>query len=456
MMRTRFLVAGVMVTLGLIAPSHKVIAGHQNEPPNILIFMTDDQRLGTMRAMPGTRRWFGQNGVTYNNGFVTTPLCCPSRASLFTGQYVHNHGVEGNDDAENIGNDSTLQKILQDEGYLTALAGKYLNQWPMVDSPLDFDRFAMLRQTDDAKPYIRPTFNFDGTVRTLDKYSTSVIQRRAVKFLTAFNRNNDDRPWLMYVTPFAPHSPAIPAPRHADAPVSRWHPAPSVFEKDRSDKPPIVRSQNASVDAARSRRAKMLRTLMSVDDMVVELMNLLRNLGETTRTMAFFLSDNGHLWAEHRWAQGKRVPYVESIKVPFFMRWPGHTVPGTKQGRFVANIDIAPTVLDALGLGPPEPMDGRSLLQPNARDRIFTEYFYDAGVPPWASIWTPQYQYTEWYNRFTGDVTFREYYNLVADPYQMKNLLGDGSAANDPSPQRLAELETQLQEDRICVAAKCP
>jgi arylsulfatase A-like enzyme len=422
--------------------------------PNVLVILTDDQRLGTMQAMPATRRWFGERGVRYSNGFATTPLCCPARAGLFTGQYAHNNGVQTNGDAHLLDQEETLQAYLQAEGYLTALSGEYLTKWPMQNSPPYFDRFAML---DPAgwQAYIRPTFSFDGDVRTIDGYSTDVIGRRAVQFLRDFDVD-DDRPWLLYVTPHAPHNTPIPAPRHADAPVSKWRPAPSVFELDRTDKPLIVRSQRASLRKTEDRRVRMLRTLMSVDDLVNRLMNELRRLGETTQTMAFFLSDNGFLWAEHGWSQGKRVPYVESIRVPYFMRWPGHIEPGFTQSRFVTNIDIAPTVMDVLGLSPTTPMDGRSLMEPDARTRVHTEYYLHVGVPPWASTWTPGYQYVEWYDPVTGERTFREYYNLVRDPYQMRNLLQDGDPQSGPPPERLALLEAQLQADFNCVGSVCP
>jgi arylsulfatase A-like enzyme len=422
-----------------------------DDRPNVLIIMTDDQRAtGTMRAMPATRRWFGKHGVTYTNAFATTPLCCPARSSLFTGQYVHNHGVTANSEANNLDPTRTLQAYLQRRGYFTALSGKYLNAWGTTAPPY-FNRFAILTSKWGPESYTTPTFNFDGTVRRVYRYSTTVIQKRAVGMLRSFDRRADAKPWLMYMTPFAPHEPAIPAPRHVGVRVSKWDPAPSVFERDRTDKPPVVRSETVGLREQRRLRRRMLRSLMSVDDMVARVMRTLKELDESTRTIAFFLSDNGWLWGEHG-LEGKRLPYAESVRIPFYMRWPGHTVPGTEEDRFVANIDIAPTVLDALDFTPPVPMDGRALLAPDARDRMFMEHYADADIPSWASVWTLEHQYTEWYDG-NGDRIFRELYDRAADPYQMVNLL---AGERDPPSDQLPSLEAGLEADRSCVGSACP
>jgi arylsulfatase A-like enzyme len=96
--------------------------------PNVLVFMTDDQRgRGALDAMPSVREWFVQGGRRFPRAIATTPVCCPSRASVFTGRYAHNHGVRSNNDGSSLNHATTMQRHLQDAGYLTAYAGKFLN-----------------------------------------------------------------------------------------------------------------------------------------------------------------------------------------------------------------------------------------------------------------------------------------------------------------------------------------
>ena len=421
-----------------------------NAPPNILIIVTDDQRSGTLGVMPATRRWFGAHGETFPQGFVTTPLCCPSRASIFTGLYAHNHGVLTNGSGQSLPQELTVQRYLSDAGYTTGIIGKYLNSWPIEQNPPYFDRWAI----DRGGQYSNPSFNVDGTVRTLRGYSTNIIARRAVDVLRSFEQE-DSRPWFLYVAPKAPHLPATPAARYANSPVPRWTMAPSVDEQDRSDKPPWVRARRVSPEHTRALRADQLRTLMSVDDLVQDIANTLATLDERRQTLAFFLSDNGFLWAEHGLSR-KAYPYTESIRVPLFMRWPGHVQPGSRDGRFATNVDLAPTILDAAGLTPGAPMDGKSLLASWTRGHLFTEYFGNSqfAVPGWESIRTRRIHYVEYYDdNQRSHVIFREYYRLDRDPWELTNRLRDGNPDNSPDIKALHAL---LVGDRACSGSTCP
>jgi len=160
---------------------------------------------------------------------VTTPNCCPSRASIFTGLFAHNHGIRSNGTAD-LPQSVTVQRYLHDAGYKTAILGKYLNTWPLAKAPPYFDRWALVRPDS----YVNADFNIDGTVAPVSGYSTDVIGSRTVKLLRAFDRQ-DDKPWFLYVAPVAPHRPATPAPQYAAAPVPPWLPSPAVLEADRSD-----------------------------------------------------------------------------------------------------------------------------------------------------------------------------------------------------------------------------
>jgi arylsulfatase A-like enzyme len=423
--------------------------------PNVLIIMTDDQRAGTIKYMPRTRRWFKRAGTSFINAYSTTPLCCPSRTSIFTGRYAHNHGVKNNHLTDELEQKSTLQRYLKEAGYRTALFGKYLNSWAVTWDPPYFDAWATWSR--GGGHYYNNQWNVRGRVKTIKKYSTDFIKRRAVRFLERAERD-DRRPWLLYLTPVAPHRPFTPEPDYARARVPVWKSNPAVSERDKRDKPPYVQQKRVRLKRVEQIRRQQLRTLMSVDELVGRVFGLLKRQNEKRRTVAFFLSDNGYLWGEHGLAlnTGKRPPYVPSVRIPMVVRWPGRVGASKTTRRLVANIDVAPTVLDAANVEPSSrwPLDGRSLLGGGARRRLLLEYWVDVGrTPEWAATQTAAYQYIEYYEEDGTTVAFREYYDLAGDRWELRNLLADRGDGNDPDVDELSE---RLDEDRGCEGSDCP
>jgi arylsulfatase A-like enzyme len=420
--------------------------------------------------MPATRRLFARRGTTFTNGFVTTPLCCPSRSTILTGRYAHNTGVHTNSDALRLDQGTTIERYLHDAGYQTGIVGKFLNSWPLDRDPPYFDRWAILHYG-----YLHTVWNVQGDPRTVDEYSTRFIADRAVGDLRAFEAH-EGTPWFLYVATTAPHDPWIPEARYAHAPVPPLVKNPAMRERDLSDKPGWLRRSPHLPDAVvTATHDGQLRTLMSVDDLVARVFRTLDQLGETRTTLAVFMSDNGFLWGDHglagkrageiesgvRRSSGKRFPYPASIRVPFLLRWPRHVRAGATDSRFVANVDLTPTFLDAAGIPPDQgvPLDGRSLLSHHTRDRLFFEYYRDrqySRVPSWDSIRTRAFQFVEYFGR-GGKVTFREYYDLERDPFELNNLLHDGDPANDPDVQRLAsEVRTEMRCAGANGAGACP
>jgi arylsulfatase A-like enzyme len=410
--------------------------------PNILIIVTDDQREG-LEVMPDTVKWFGQGGTYFDQAYATTPTCCPSRASIITGRYAHNHRVTNEEGAKVLNETTTLAHYLDRAGYHTALFGKYLNSWWIDRPPSNWDEFAYFKNS-NAQTYAGEGWNIDGTITNTGKYATQYIADRAVRVIQSATR-----PWFLYLATPNPHGPYTAEPQYSSASVPPWTPNPAVGEADVSDKPPYV--QSSSFSGGAKRRKAQLRTLMSVDDMVERVMSALEGSGQLTNTLAIFLSDNGYLWGEHRRCC-KSTPYTQSIKVPMYARWPGHFAAGATDSRLAANIDVAPTVLQAAGVTASNaPIDGRSLLSDYRRSRLFLEFFKSkASAPPWASLVTPSYQYIE-YNDGSG---FREYYDLVKDPWQLENVFNNAVAGDEPT--NAAQLAAQLAADKTCSGNTCP
>jgi arylsulfatase A-like enzyme len=421
--------------------------------PNVLVFITDDQRADSMGAMPLTSKWFKEEGRWYPNAFALTPVCCPSRASIFSGRFTHNHKVKQFTPYK-LQQRSTLQAYLQRDGYRTAFYGKYLNAFSLASDPPFFDDWAIFPQsTEDT--YVGGSWNINGDKREVSEYSTDFLRRKALAFL-----DGGDAPWLMFISTPAPHLPFLAEPEFENADVATWEGNDAVFENDLTDKPEHVRHPvKGKCDLACGRETKtgQYRTLMSVDRLVDDVMTRLQDRGEADNTIAFFLSDNGFLWGEHG-LTNKRMPYAQSVMIPFGMRWPAKLEPGTDE-RFVATIDIAPTVLKGVGVrqrGDP-PMDGRSLLSTEwERDEILIEHWPAETVPAYASLWGDGYQYVEYYDRRLEETTYREYYDLEADPWQLENLLESDGDAEPPSEARLNALHERLTELRRCIGKACP
>jgi arylsulfatase A-like enzyme len=456
--RTRkLLVLGIAIlVLGGVATAAVALGGGGGaQPPNILFIVTDDQRAtGTMDVMPQTQQWFGAGGTTFPNAYATTTSCCPSRASIFTGKYTHNHSVRTNDSSQNLDQRYTLQHYLQSNGYATGLYGKYFNAWNLNRNPPDFTNWAIW--VSGYGPPVR--MNEQGVVKSVNKYATTYISDAAVNFIQN-QENNDSQPWFLELATTAPHAPFTPDTAYANASTPPYNPPPSFMEPDRSDKPPEIQNRSDDQATILNDRIQQLRTLMSVDDMVSRVMQTLDATGEASNTLAVFVSDNGYSWGEHG-LEAKGEPYTESVKIPMFMRWPGHVASGATDPRLVANLDLPETALDAAGITPTVPMDGHSLLSSYSRDHLLLDLYGDLGdsvqkLRAWGSIVTPTAQYTRWYDKTPSESStrFAEYYDLVNDPYQLTNLLNDGNPANDPN---VAPLEAQLTKDLTCSGSTCP
>ncbi|MFE7174360.1 sulfatase [Streptomyces sp. NPDC057616] len=409
-----------------------------DDRPNILLVLTDDQPKETDWAIPRTLDWLAGQGVTFGRAYANTPLCAPSRATIMSGRYAHHHGVLDTRHPSHLDQRTTVQRQLRAAGYRTGLFGKYLNYWHAADDPPHFDEWLL----QEPVAYYDGHYNDGGTVRNIPGYDTTVIRDRALAFIE--KSRVDRRPWFAYVATRSAHELNIPERRYAHARVPGWDGRPSVFERDKADKPPFLRAAHHSVAQGRALRARQLRTLLSVDDAMHDFRAKLRSLGQLENTLVLFTSDHGLCWGDHGWLR-KSVPYRPSLEVPFQLSWPAGGLGSGGDDRLTGHVDIAPTFLAAAGIAPDTPHDGHSLLdRGNGRERLLAEWWWnrqdEQPIHTWTSSIGRTDQYTEYYRtrldrngRPTGggEVLFREYYDLARDPWQLGNLLHGADEARE-------------------------
>ena len=430
-----------------------------NFKPNIVVMVTDDQRWDTMQYMPEMQSRLYPESIRFSNAFAAVPLCCPSRATIFSGLYSHNHGVLDNKPpygAPAFDHSSTIATWLQGVGYRTGLFGKYMNEYddiaPFV--PPGWDQFSAFL-TNNGNYYDYTLVENGTSVQYLgpENYSTDVLAAKAMEFI---NTADPAEPVFVYLAFFAPHfnleggemsSPPVPAPAYdgAYAGLAPWRPA-SYNEADVSDKPLWVRKlpvmDTTTIATGDLFRIKQLESLLAVDRAVGDLIDTLIAAGRYENTVFVFLSDNGLSWGEHRWNWKKWCSYEECIRIPFWIHVPGMT--GRDEGALVNDVDLAPTLAELAGALPASEVDGLSLVDlienPVApwRTEAYTEYlglFQPTGVKiVFREVRTASYMYAEYE---TGD---REFYDLSVDPLEELNRI------NDPGyTQTVSDLQKVLE-----------
>lgn len=427
--------------------------GSRADQPNIVLVLTDDQRWDSLVQMPSVQRLLVDKGTSFTNAFTTDPLCCPSRASILTGTYPHTTGVYRNSaryggwEAFRDAEGSTLATWLRGAGYRTGMFGKYFNGYRTTEVPPGWERIMAL--TSAGPGYFDYSVNDNGTAvdygNDPKSYATDVFARAAVRFIRTTSR---DQPLFLYFAPSAPHLPALPAPRHANAEVGSVVRSPAVNEADVSDKPAHIRRlgrlpQGALDDIA----IRGARALLAVDDAIANLVEALHRSGRLEQTLFVFTSDNGLALGEHRWRY-KLTPYEETIRVPMVMRYDALMEAPASIDGLTLNIDLAPTFADVAGIDPGSPVEGRSLLPLlRGRETVWRRDFLieslqiDRGgnepeVPTYCALRTSRWKFVRYQ---TGEL---ELYDLATDPFELENLSGraDRRALTERLESRLREL----------------
>jgi N-acetylglucosamine-6-sulfatase len=446
------------------------------ERPNVVIVMTDDQTLRSMRAMPRTRTLIGDAGATFANAFVNNPRCCPSRATFLTGQYSHNHGVLTNGPPiggwERLqGTSKWLPTWLQRAGYRTAHVGKFLNNYGRLDPhevPPGWDEwYATVDPT--TYRYYGYTVNENGALRTYGGgqdpqwYSTDFISQRSADIVERLSPST--QPFFLSVAFLAPHTgsphepgdplgigtPAV-APRHRGAFSAAQLPQPASFdESDVSDKPASLRRPRlrprvvAQIGALYRQR---LESLIAVDEGVERIVQALRDARELERTLIVFTSDNGYLAGEHRLPHGKAKIYEPAIRVPLMVRGPG-VPPAVRPSQLVTNADLSPTILDLAGASADRPQDGRSLLPLARNPDLGRHRALLIEVAKGAQMQTTAIRTARWlYAEHAAGA--RELYDLFADRQQLTSLHAVPSLAGVR-----ASLAVRLNALRRCRGREC-
>jgi N-acetylglucosamine-6-sulfatase len=433
--------------------------------PNILVLMTDDQTVESLRVMANVNSLLARQGVTFTNNFASFPLCCPSRATYITGQYGHNHTIMGN--APPAGgydklaptHANSLPAWLQRAGYTTVHLGKYLNGYGRA-RPLEVPAgWSEWYGSTDPSTYrfYNYTLNENGRLVTYGtgpaNYQADVYNRKAVDLVRRLAPS--DKPFFLSVAFLAPHSGGprdaddpgnqatpSPAPRHRNVFANQPLPTPpSLNEADVSDKPAAIRNRRlippARLNAVRENYQQRLESLLAVDEAVRDILSALDATGELGRTLVIFTADNGFFHGEHRIPDGKVLVYEPSVRVPLIVRGPG--LPrGVQRPNLAANVDLAATILDAADARADRRLDGRSLL-PFARDplvRSGRDVLLE--TPTYSAIRTPLHVFVQ---HSSGE---QELYDLVADPHQLQSLHADPrfAALKTDLAARLARLRT--------------
>ncbi len=470
MLRFAFILASLLVVMPLLAP----LPARAEERPNFVFVVTDDMSKDDFRQSRQIRRSLADRNLAFfHNGYVTNSLCCPSRATLLTGTYVHNHGVvnnvvpgQGEDRFASSGREEdTLATWLDRAGYRTGYVGKYMNRYfPSDGVPPGWDFWAGWTQPAERWRLLENESTGAG-LRTYPqnrahpdyRHIEDVFGDRALEFL-----REGKGPFLLFYGAHAPHSPNLWPPRHDHLyPRGAYRKKPSYAEADVSDKPrwvrrlsPLPRWATRSIDR---RNRQRLRSLASVADQITRIKRTLAARRELDNTYIVFVSDNGWHMGEHRLQPGKRTPYEEDQRVPLAVSGPG--IRGGPRGHLALSNDLAPTLAQLAGLDPRQPQsastDGTSLVplfRRNApwRRRFLMENYAGREVPGHVvppTHWVLRDIWGNWYARYrTGE---RERYLLRRDPFQLNNV-----ASRLSRPSRAA-YDATLRSLTRCAGASC-
>jgi arylsulfatase A-like enzyme len=425
----RFLFPIILIVAGLLAPvllpGRGFAAG--NGPPNMVFILTDDHRWDALSTMghpflqtPHLDR-LANEGILFENAFVTTSLCSPSRASFLTGQYAHTHGVVTNHTPWDNRNVTFLER-LKTAGYETAFIGKWHMPGDGLPELRGVDRFVSFTREGGQGVYYDCPLIIDGveTARP-GRYITEDLTDLALEFMA----RKREKPFCLYLSHKAVHFGFRPPPhlkgRYRD--VALELPPESDPWVPYTNGHPFV----GAIFPLDFLYRNYCETVVSVDEQIGRILAALDAMGIAENTVVVYAGDNGHFWGEHG-LYDKRLAYEESIRIPFIVRYPRLVRdPGRRARQMVLNIDLAPTLLELAGIAPPADMQGHSLVpvleDPTALSRTawLYEHFpvFPIPIPGITAIRTERYKYVE----YQKGLRPTELFDLKEDPNEKNNLV---------------------------------
>ena len=478
----------VLMTVIISCSGRKERAG--TPPPNIIWIYADDHDQRAISAYsdrlvqtPNIDRIAGE-GILFSRSFVTNSICAPCRAVLLTGKHSHLNGVSGNR-APFDGSQQTFPKLLQKEGYRTALVGK----WHLHSLPTGFDYWNILPGQGN---YYNPRFIEMGDTSVRNGYVTDVTTEIALEFLKS--REEEDRPFCLMLHQKAPHGPWMPAPEDLLRYRDHSFPVPATFFSDCSLRGTAACEQNIEIHdrfAEKPTLAKMydrkpdtlmapdwlrwlisrlseeeqalfdscyladnrrflqsetgdsaaalwyyqryirdyIRCVEAIDENVGRVLDYLDKSGLAENTIVFYSSDQGFYLGDHGWYD-KRFMYDISMSTPLLARWPGRIEPGSVCDELVQNLDMAQTMLDLAGAEIPANMQGISLLPlltgetgSSQRSALYYHYYEH---PHFHNVY-PHYGIRTHTSKLIHFYTLDEweFYDLESDPQELINQIGN-------------------------------
>jgi N-acetylglucosamine-6-sulfatase len=435
------------------------------DAPNVILILADDHRYDALGFLEShsfletpSLDAMAKEGAYLRNAFVTTSLCSPSRASILTGRYMHNHRVFDNNDDATRPSLTFFPQYLQQAGYQTAFIGK----WHMgsSDEPRPgFDHWVSFAGQGEYYPAPDGStqLNVNGEHVPQRGYITDELSDYAIDWL---DERDEGRPFFLYLSHKAVHEEFSPAARHqtrydgvaVESPVTQ-----SVAAN--RDKPMWVQNQRNSwhgVDFAYHSQLdvkeyfrRYCETLLAVDESVGRVRTWLKDNGLDRNTLVVYMGDNGFLFGEHGLID-KRNAYEESMRVPMLASYPARIPAGTVVDGLVANIDIAPTLVAAAGLSAPTGVDGRSFLPllvgerpEDWRDYLLYEYYWEHNFPHTPTTFAlrgERFKLISYHGIWDTD----ELYDLRDDPREEHNLICDPAHRD-----RVKRLRQRLHDELV-------
>ncbi len=444
--------AGRSAAAGLIAGAATSLnASQRPDRRNIVLILSDDHRYDFMSFMQNSPAFLetpnldrmARRGAHLANAFVSTSLCSPSRASILTGRYMHNHKIVDNQRPEPEGT-VFFPQHLQKAGYRTAFVGK----WHMGhdhDAPRPgFDHWASFK---GQGTYFDPLLNINGKRRQFSGYTADVLTDQALEWLR--DGRDNGKPFFLSLSFKCVHYPFQPAKRNLGRYEKEKVERPETMantERNYRTQPHWVRQRRYSIHGVDHMETgpydndpvpsfddlykRFCETVYSLDENIGRVLDYLEKSGLDESTLVLYMADNGFALGEHGFYD-KRDAFEESIRIPMLAYAPGMIKPGTTVLPMVQNIDIAPTLLDVAGI--PDiarkyKMDGRSFLplllnrKTQWRDHILYEYYWEWNFPATPTVFairSERYKYIYYHGLWDSD----GFYDLQTDPHERHNLI---------------------------------